>query len=128
MRLKWDQNERGTVLNEPTVNGTENSINKVEAKEAKMNPETDKSENDVQKNWETQDLNKEKSKNNNETPKSKSKISVYKGVFYSSLSSVFFSLCSVIVKYLKVNFRLIIIFFPKCSIFKFTLLYSNDLE
>lgn len=93
MRLKWDKTERGTVLNDPVCNGPENSINKSETKE-KRNQKTDKAENDNQESWEVQ--------KKNEKLKKKSSLTIYTGVFYSSLSSVFFSLCSVIVKYLKV--------------------------
>lgn len=89
MRFKWQKNERDTILSDPIIN------NQDDASSSLKNVILD----------EDDDVLDESSSLNFISPDYKtanySKWNIYKGILFSSLSTIFFSMCSVIVKYMK---------------------------
>lgn len=104
MRLKWAKNDSGSVLSDTALSPDANL--KFERTQMQMlghMTEYDGQEED-QDDCESSRLHEADSETASLYPSSGAKFSVYKGILYSSLSSLFFSLCSAIVKYLDVSF------------------------
>ncbi|XP_015787948.1 solute carrier family 35 member G1 [Tetranychus urticae] len=99
MRLKWDKNNKGTILDDPF-------ISKVSLGDSKMailssNPSDD--EDVLFDESETSRLHKNDRYDDEKgsTLPTSPKLNIYKGIVFSALSSIFFSMSSAIVKYLK---------------------------
>lgn len=87
MRYKWEKNDKESVLNDPALNQVSSSLkNVIDEDEDSFDESESSSLNFINADF--------------RTPKHPY-WNIYKGIFYSSLSSIFFSICSVIVKYMK---------------------------
>lgn len=120
MRLKWDKNNKGTILDDPF-------ISKVSLGDSKMailssNPSDD--EDVLFDESETSRLHKNDRYDDEKgsTLPTSPKLNIYKGIVFSALSSIFFSMSSAIVKYLKVRSLVSFHFAPKKELNN----YSNN--
>lgn len=97
MRLKWPKNEAGTILSDPVLS-PEANLKYEHTQMQVFGQHFDLDEHDHDD--ESSRLNDDQSESADLFPTGKSKFDVFRGILYSSLSSLFFSLCSAIVKYL----------------------------
>src|SRR5688572_22412710 len=95
MRLKWAH--AGTILSDPILSPAANlKFEQTQMQILGHNVEYA----DEDDSHESSRLHDDDSETASLYPTGKSKLSLFKGILYSSLSSFFFSLCSAIVKYL----------------------------
>lgn len=112
IKLKWSSHENGTILNDPIL--SPNSNLKFEDTKMKIICQHENHQNSHYRNSddehddetnesETSRLHDEENDTSALFPNYRSTFNIYKGILYSSLSSLFFSLSSVIVKYLEAS-------------------------